>query len=79
MTAQSKVGSLASLVRSKAAAAYKGGVDLLCVLVVAAFVFLAVAPLVHHVFMYWHSVVSTWAPAPTAQQKAAPAIKRASP
>ncbi len=75
MTAQSKVGSLAASLKGKVAATYKHSTDLLIVLCVAAAAVLVAAPLVHHIWGFWHSVASVWAP--QAPQKAN--VKRATP
>jgi len=68
MTAQSKVNSLATSLKSKAAATCKHGTDLLVVLVAGVALALAVIPVAHYAFTYWHTFASGWAP--QAQQKA---------
>ena len=76
MTAQSsKVGSLAASLKSKAAATYKHGTDLLVVLVAGVALALAVIPVAHYAFNYWHTFASQWpsqAPQKAIQKRATP-------
>ena len=82
MTAQSasKLGSLASSLRSTASASYRIGSDLLFVAVVALVVMAVTIPVVHHIYVFWHQTVTAtgfWQNLPPAPQKAT--VKRASP
>lgn len=82
MTAQSsnKLGSLASSLRSTASASYRAGADLLFVAVVALVVMAVTIPVVHHIYVFWHSTVTAsgfWQSLPATPQKAI--VKRAQP
>ncbi len=77
MTAQSasRVSSLAASLKSKVAAVYKHTFDLLIVFIVGAALLLLAVPVAHHIYSYWHTFASVWAP--QAPQKAIQ--KRATP